>query len=328
MAAADDSATTGQKTHRYLRLSLVLIVFALLTGVALQSIVASWEPLTFGWNPLPSISHAFYTPARDVFVGGLIATSVILLALSGRGRPTTLLDICAVLAPLIAIIPTGIAETAETSETAENPGAAETTGMLCVGDEDCIPAEFIDGARAGVAVYAVAVVAAVVTMAVIRYRRRTPDRSSVLVSVIAVGIAAVVLALAFVPGLSALFPFNLWPVHSIHFVVTVVFFGVFAAVPILYARGPSDPDETPPTPRQRGIYRWIAGLLIVDLAVLVAAILFRQTLGETPVLLVGEATALILFACFWWVQTVQRWNDANPPSILAGRAEPGVRPPA
>lgn len=307
MAAADDPATTGQKTHRYLRLSLVLIVFGLLAGVALQSIVASWNPVILGWHPLPSISHAFYTPVRDVFVGGLIATSVILLALSGRSRATTLLDICAVLAPLIAIVPTGITE------------SEGVDGVPCPGPEDCIPTEYIDGAKAGIAVYAVVVVAAVVTMAVIRARRGTPSRGAALVSAIALGAAAVVVALAFIPGLDDGFPFNVWPVHSIHFAVTVAFFAVFAAVPILYARGPLDPDETPPTPAERRLYGWIAGLVILDLAVLVAAILFRQAFGETPLLLIGEAAALILFACFWWVQTFQRWDDTNPPSVVAGR---------
>ncbi|WP_176697055.1 hypothetical protein [Microbacterium sp. 3J1] len=317
MAAADDPATTGQKTHRYLRLSLVLIVFALLVAVALQSVVVSWEPLTFGWQPLPSISHAFYTPVRDVFVGALIATSVALLALSGRSRATTLLDVCAVFAPLIAIVPTGVVPTAiGVSGIADAVVRDETS---CPGPVDCIPVEYIGGAKAGIAVYALVVLAVVITMAVIRAQTRTPNRAAVVVSAIALVTATAMAALAFVPALDDAFPFTFWPVHSIHFVVTLVFFSVFAAVPILYAGGPLDPDETPPTPIQRTIYRWIAGLLIVDLLLLVAAVLFRQVFGETPVVLIGEAVALILFGAFWWVQTFQRWDDVNPPSIVADR---------
>jgi hypothetical protein len=303
MAAADSPATTPQKTHRYLRLSLVLIVFTLLVSVALQSIVITWEPLIVGWHPLTSISHAFYTPARDIFVGALIAASVVLLALSGRSRATTLLDVCAVFAPLIAIVPTGLADSRAIGH------------LTCPGTADCIPSASIGTAKAGIAVYAIVVVAVVVTMAAIRRRTRTPNRSARLVSVIAIITAVVVVALAFWPALNEHFPFNFWPVHSIHFAVTLVFFGVFAAVPILYAGGPLEPGEAPPTPRQRSIYRWIAGLLIADLVLLVVALLFRQAFGETPVVLFGEAVALILFAAFWWVQTIQRWNDANPPSI-------------
>jgi len=77
--------------------------------------------------------------------------------------------------------------------------------------------------------------------------------------------------------------------------------------------------ETPPTPRQRSIYRWISGLVIVDLLFLGAALYFRQVFGETPVVLIGEVVALLLFAWFWTVQTFQRWYDANPPSILPAR---------
>lgn len=307
MAADVDSVTTGQKTHRYLRLTLVLVVVALLVGVALQSVVITWEPLRFGWHPLASISHAFYTPMRDVFTGALIAVSVALLALSGRGRPTPLLDVCAVFAPLIAIVPTGIAD-------------SRAEGHLpCPAAMDCIPGGAIESAKAAIAVYAIVVVATVIVTAVIRSRTRTPNRSAVIVSAIALVAAGVVTALAFLPALNEQFPFNFWPIHSIHFAATLLFFGCFAAVPILYAGGPLDPRETPPTPRQRRVYRWISGLLIVDLLFLMAALLFRQAFGETPAVLIGEIVALLLFAWFWTVQTFQRWNDADPPSILPPR---------
>mgnify|MGYP000858943664 CR=1 FL=1 len=305
MAAADSPATTGQKTHRYLRLSLVLIVFTLLVSVALQSVVVTWEPLIVDWHPLASISHAFYTPGRDIFVGALIAASVVLLALSGRSRATTLLDVCAVFAPLIAIVPTGLADSRAVGH------------LACPVITDCIPSGSIGTAKAGIAVYSIVVVAVVVTMAVIRHRTRTPNASARLVSIIALVTALAMTALAFAPALNENFPFNLWPVASIHFAVTLVFFGVFAAVPILYAGGPLEPGETAPTPRQRSIYRWISGLLIADLVLLVVALLFRQAFGETPVVLIGETVALILFAAFWWVQTFQRWNDPDPPSIIA-----------
>ncbi|MGJ0389226.1 hypothetical protein [Microbacterium sp. CGR1] len=310
MAVDEDTAPTSLRTHRYLRLSLVFIVFALLASVLIQTVVTSWEPFALGWDPLPSISHSFYTPARTVFVGALIAASLALLALSGRDRATTLLDISALFAPLIAIVPTGLANR-------ERIGGHE-----CPDNFECVPVEFQGDMRFGIAVYAVVVVAVVITMTVIRHRTHTPNRSARLVSIIALVTAAVVVALAFWPAVNEYFPFNFWPVHSIHFVVTLLFFGVFAAVPILYAGGPLEPGETPPTPRQRSIYRWIAGLLIVDLLLLVMALLFRQAFGETPVVLFGEAVALILFAAFWSVQTFQRWDDPNPPSIVARRPLP------
>jgi len=303
--AAADPVTTGQKTHRYLRLSLVFVVFALLASVAIQMVVVSWDPFTLGWNPLPSLSHAFYTPVRMMFVGTLIATSLALLALSGRGRAATLLDIAAIFAPLIAIVPTGIDP--------EHP----IGDLRCPGTEECIPPAYIGEVRAGVAVYVVVVLVVVIAMAAIRTKKRIVTPSALLVSGIAVLTAVVVSALAFVPGLNAGFPFNFWPYPpSIHFLVTLLFFGAFVAVPILHSRGPVDETETPPTPRQRAVYRWVAGLLIADLLLLLAAFIFRDALGAFPLVLIGEAVALGLFAWFWCVQTFQRWDDANPPALI------------
>ena len=55
---------------------------------------------------LPSVSAYYYSPARDVFVGALIAASLALFALSGRGPSRALLDAAALFAPLIALVPT------------------------------------------------------------------------------------------------------------------------------------------------------------------------------------------------------------------------------
>lgn len=310
MAVADDPATTTQRTHRYLRLSLVLVVAALLVSVLIQTVVVAWQPFELGWNLLPSISHYFYTPARDVFVGALIAASVALLALSGRDRATTLLDISAVFAPLIAIVPTGI---------------GEDSGFTCPASAECVPGEYLDGVRTGVATYAIAVV---VASAVIRARRgrRRSTRGTLVVSVIAVVTAVLVAALAFVPGLNDGFPFNLWPVPSIHFAVTLLFFGAFAAVPLLRAHESTAEQDGPrPTARQRTVYRWIGWLLIADLVLLVVALVVAlvspQALADLPLVLIGETAALILFAWFWGVQTFERWDDPDPPSIAQRRIE-------
>lgn len=307
MAVDADHASTSLKTHRHLRLSLVFIVFALLVGVLVQTIVLSWSPLTLGWDPQPSISHYALTPARGVFMGAMIAASLALLALSGRDRATTLLDIAAVFAPLIAIVPTGVAV------------GRPVEGLACGDGAECVSRVLLDEVRLGVAVYAIVVVAAVITTAIIRARKRIRSPSARLVSVIAIVVALTVSALAFVPGLNDGFPFNFWPVRSIHFAVTLLFFAAFTAVPLLYARAPEDAGGTPPSPRQRAIYRWISWLMIADLAALLGGVLYRQFVGETPLVLIGEAVALSLFAWFWWVQTFQRWDDPDPPSLTASR---------
>ncbi|WP_435746958.1 hypothetical protein [Microbacterium sp. PMB16] len=295
---------TGRKTHRHLRLSLVFVVFTLLASVVVQSVVVSWEPFTVGWQVLPSISHYFYTPMRSIFTGALIAASLALFALSGRGPAPTLLDIAALFAPLIAIIPTGI--------NAEHP----IGDLTCPGTDDCVPEQFLDDARLGVAVYVIVVIVVVFTMMWVRWYKEITTPSAPLVSIIAGVTAVVFAAFTFIPGLNDAFPLNFWPVpQSLHFLATLLFFGTFAAVPILHARGKADPTETPPKPWQQIFYRCIAGLMIADLVMLFAAFFFRNSLGDFPLVLIGEAIALCLFAAFWWVQTLQRWNDENPPTV-------------
>lgn len=282
--------TTGHKTHRYLRLSLVLLVVTLLLSVLIQTVVSEWEPLEVGWNLLPSISHYYFTPARNVFVGTLVAASVVLLALSGRGRATTLLDIAAIFAPLIALVPTGIP---------------------CGGSTVCVPAESMDDVRVGVATYVIVVIVVVVTMAVIRKAKGIANPGARLVSIVALVTGGGLAILAFVPGLNDEFPFNLWPIGSIHFAVTLLFFGAFAAVPILHARERSDPGEVAPTPRHATIYRWVTWLMMADLVVLIVAPFVHGVTGGFPLVLIGETIALGLFAWFWWVQTFQRWNERD-----------------
>lgn len=304
MPPAADTATTGQKTHRHLRLSLVFVVFALLVSVAIETAVVSWEPFVLGWDPLPSLSHYFYTSARSVFVGTLIAASLALLALSGRNRATVILDISAIFAPLIALIPTGI------------DAARPVGGLTCPGEAECIPDPYLGDVRAGVVAYVIVVLTVVVAMAVIRRTKGIRVPGAGLVSAIAVVTAVGIAALAFIPALNADFPFNFWPFpSSLHFLVTLLFFGTFAAVPVLMSREPLDEQETPPSKRQKTIYRWVTRLMIADLALLIAVFLLRDLLRGFPAVLIGEVIALCLFAWFWWVQTFQRWKDEDPPGL-------------
>ena len=78
-ASVSDSTST-QRTHRYLRLAIGGAVVIILISIALTVPAVGW---------LASISDYFYTPARNAFVGALIATSLALLALSA-GAPNGL----------------------------------------------------------------------------------------------------------------------------------------------------------------------------------------------------------------------------------------------
>ena len=89
--------TSLARTYRYVRLGIAatVVVIAIAVAFAFDDV-----------GVLPSISAYYYSPARNSVVGALIAASFGLFALSGRGLERNLLDAAALLAPLIALVPT------------------------------------------------------------------------------------------------------------------------------------------------------------------------------------------------------------------------------
>lgn len=86
-------------TYRYLRLGMVVIAFALLASVFYQ-----WR--TAGcWQG--SISAYYYTPARPIFVSGMVAIAVSLIVIKGSTPVEDfLLQAAGMLAPIVAFVPT------------------------------------------------------------------------------------------------------------------------------------------------------------------------------------------------------------------------------
>lgn len=93
----DDAAAL--KTYRYLRLGLVVIVVALLASLLIQrSNAGCWQG---------SISAYFYTPARPIFVSGLVAIGASLIMIKGSTLvEDALLNLAGALAPIVAFVPT------------------------------------------------------------------------------------------------------------------------------------------------------------------------------------------------------------------------------
>ena len=227
---SDDRATTGHRSHRYLRLSLAVTVLALFVGVGVQ-IARSGV-----W--LPSISHYVYTPAGGIFAASLVAASLALVVLAGRDLETIFLDVAAVFAPIIALVPTGIS--AELLRRVS--GLEDVASGPCSPDEDCIPARSMDAVYTGVITYAVVVGCVVVLSIWVRrdtlrmlWRTRADAAvagrawalwSTFTAPVVAVVVVVVLMLAAFVDPVSAGFPFNPWIGISVHLAATILFFAV------------------------------------------------------------------------------------------------------
>lgn len=278
-AVAFHESTSLARTYRYLRLAtagtVVAIFVAVLAAVPVVGI-------------LPSISHYFYTPARTVFVGALIAASLALFALSGHGVERALLDAAALLAPLIAIVPTGVAA-----------GAVPGVGIDCV--EACVPSAYRPDVDNGVLTYLV-IGAVVLAVAVVLAALGEIDRATLTVTL---AVCAAILAVVWMLWAWAPEFFLAWG----HVGATAGFFALIATVSLTNALSSGEPD--PPARWLRIAYVVLAAALVTDLVVLGIAVAVADS-GAFPIVLIGEALALSLFLAFWVLQSIQKWSEPNP----------------
>ncbi|WP_336631069.1 MULTISPECIES: hypothetical protein [unclassified Microbacterium] len=284
-----DASTSLARTYRYLRIAIAGSVAALFVaiGVAMPAV-----------GVLPSISHYFYSPARPVFVGVLIAVSVALFALSGRGAQRVLLDVAAVLAPLIAIIPTPLV-----------PGVVPGLDAPCPGgDESCVPAGFMGEVGNGVVTYLI-VGAGVAVLASVLVVAGRVERGGTLLSVTVAAVILLAVGFGWVFAREGLLRWG-------HLLAAVAFFLVIAASAVVVAVSPV-----------AGAPAWLSGTYLaiaiaLGVVVLTIPVYGGLRLGAVDGVFVGETVALVLFAAFWVVQSVQAW-DASDPAIVGPR-----RPPA
>lgn len=310
-ASRDSGVTAALKTHRYLRLSFVFAVAALFIGVIIAS--------TAGGYVKASISYYYWTPARNVFVGVLIAASLAMFALNGRGgaatlplgrwmlkvpSPSTLLDFAAIFGPLIAIVPTDVK--------ASEQGL---TTFTCEGEEQsCLPKAAFPEVQNAVLTYILTLVVIVVVVLIVQ-RREKRKRFALLVPVTA-AVTAVALFLSTFVWNGAFPYFRIGPSSfSIHYIATFLFFTAFATVVWIRGIRDNDPeDRNPASDTEKLWYKILAMAMAADILFLVGLAVVAQLGIEDlipgfPEVLFGEAVGLTLFAVFWAMQTRQRWNE-------------------
>lgn len=271
-------STSVQRTYRYLRIAVAGTVVVIFVSVGLAAASVGW---------LTSVSDYFYTPARNAFVGALIAAALALVALSGRGAERALLDAAALFAPLIALVPTTLA-----------PGSVPGVAVPCA--DRCFPPAFEADAANGVATYLVVGLLTVLVGVLLAALGQVPFDAVGFTLVSSAGVLVVI-------GALWLFARDAFLAQG-HFVATIAFFGLFATVAVLNAfprRG------APPPTVFRVLYIAIAVGLAAILAVYIVLLPDADSTG-LPVVLLAEAAALALFFAFWVVQGVEKWNDDNP----------------
>lgn len=287
--------TSTQRTYRYVRLSIVGVVLLLAVSITAQ---VAWG------GPLGSVSAAYYTPARNVFVGSLCAVALAMLALSGRSVEQALLDVAALLAPVVAFVPTPI-----------SAGDISGVAVACPGEGSCIPDEIVPEVANGMVSLAAIGVIGVLGAVVLAVIQRT------LGVALAWSLAVAGLLVVGMVGWWTLSPETF--LLGAHYVATIGFFVLIAAVAALAAVRPA--ARTRRRHRiLRTAYALIAGGIVLSL-VFVVGIVVLQAAGTDlvsadgpPLFFLGEAVALLLFAAFWAVQTAELWNETDPAFRAAG----------
>ena len=276
------SSTTTQRTYRYLRLAILGAVLSLIVSLVVVFVQD---------GPVTSLSGLFYTPGRTVFTGALVAVSLALIALSGHSVEQILLDVAALFAPLIAVIPTPVA-------------LGDVPRVGCPGAVPCVPDEYVAGVHNGILTFSImALIGAVAALVLARVQRTLSPG-------VVIGVASAVFAAV------AMIVWQLvWPdalLHIGHLVVTAAFFGIMAVIAVVSAVASA--------PRWRVIYVVVAVGLAASLLYLAVMGIVRLTgvdLSGQPWTLVGELGVIGFFAVFWIAQTVQKWDDVDP--SLVGR---------
>jgi hypothetical protein len=268
--------TSTQRTYRYVRLTILAATLLLAVAVGMQAMVG---------GPLPSLSAAYYTPAGPMFVAALFVVAAAFVALSGHSVEQGLLDVAAVLALVIAVVPTTL--------------ESEVCGELV----RCVPPATIPTAvNNGVAVASVVLVG-VIAGVVLSIVQGTMSRGVVLTAGAVATLVVGVIVWAAVAPTSFL--------AAGHNLAAVGFFLLVGAVAAIAAWRPQRAPE-----RFRPAYAAVAiGILLslVGLGVtLAAAAGGADIVRPVPWLFVGEAAALVLFAVFWILQTAELWNEPDP----------------
>ncbi|AZZ50929.1 hypothetical protein [Rathayibacter festucae] len=282
-----DGTVSSLRTYRYVRVSLVAAVLFLGIGV-------TWHLATLG--PLRSISAAYYTPVRSIFVGSLFAVAVGLVVLAGRSLRRTLLVIAGFTAPVIALVPAPV----------PSDELELLTGTGCpAGVARCVAPGTADAIAVGILAYLVVAAAALVASLAFLAVDRALDRGAWLRA----GGAAVLL--------TALAVFSTTPVFADlgHYAAAALFFLLIAAVAGIHAHAVrSQGVRGPGSLRAYSLaYSALAALLAaVDAAAIVLLLTGRASavFGEQWLLIV-EAVALALFTAFWILQTVENWRDPD-----------------
>jgi hypothetical protein len=306
------------KTYRYLRIGMLVVVAALGYSLLQEHRASSC------W--LGSISGYYYTPVGPVFVGMMVAIALALIVIKGRMVEDVLLTLAGFMAPIVAFLPTS------------DPTAGSTYPLFkgaCLNKTWMIHHYRPDAGDGFIAsstknnLHALAFAGAVGVMVVVSsylfaewWRRRSNQKEEVQRESELTRGTAINLALSVVFAAAGVFVVKFhysWLLDK-HAMAAGAMFGLLALAALVDGfLGVGD--------GQKKSQICGAAYLLTGATMLVAGGIFWFTKhapnGHSVIWI--EAIEITLFAIFWLIQTIERWNftvspapPAAPPAAPAG----------
>jgi hypothetical protein len=263
------------KTYRYLRIAMVLLVLMLAASVLREAAAVGFDCAQ------KSLSAYYYTPARGVFVGALVAIGACLVVIKGSTDvEDVLLNIAGMLMPVVAFVPTPY------------EAACSSTPVQAARVNENVTNN----------VFALLVVGAVALLVAAYFKRRGPVEMEHRVFAWGTGISVVVYLVVAVTYVAD----RAFFVRVAHYGAAVPMFGCFVAVALINARlFGLGPDPTRRTRPWLNRYALVAEGMVASIVLGGAAFLL---FGWEHWLLAVESALVALFAWFWVLQTRQLWS--------------------
>jgi hypothetical protein len=321
-ARADDV----RRTYNYLRLSMIAVLLAIFVAVAGERLV--------GRCFQESISAYYYTPVQAVFVGGLLALGVGMVAIWGRTDvEDAFLNLAGLFAPVVAFVPTTVVNRCSVVDVDAGGTPLDRGSIDQVTREQ---PKFADGAQAAIdnniLAFLVVVFFALLIMAIVRRVRparhrpgsgqRLPYQLSYGLAVLAWGVGVVTFTLMRegfydrAHGWSAILLFVC--------IIVVVFAG--AQDRAKAKAGEERWKDLSWIPRTKLVlkdkYAWLGLAMIGSVG---AIAIYEWATGWAYWVLLVETVLLVQFAVFWVMQTVDYWWNVDEESEArpspSGKAE-------
>jgi hypothetical protein len=278
-------------SYRYLRLELALMALAILVAMVIEKLRSP------GWEH--AISAYYYTAARPIFTGAMIAIGGFLIAIKGRTHIEDIsLNLAGMMAPLVPLIPPG-------QSSKETGSSISTVGFNITERQHH---ELLVNSMTTVLVIAVAsfaLVSAIGKLTKKPVELQNHDKAGL---AIAAGVAAI----------SILLYLNVDAVHDKAHPLSAALMFVFLW-PAIVANAYSAPVK-----KYRTLYSAIAIAMVVFLlGVIAGTVIAKHWRHNTLVLEILELTP---FLVYWVVQTFEQWKVGVEPVRLVPPEKPKLIP--